>query len=159
MAQNVHRRKRWYDGLPTWSSRVMVLLFAVGGLLVVFDVALMAAFLIQENGNLWSEKATSTPTLAPQWTPTATATPTQDIEPTATTAATAVATATPTEAVDSTPTPTKVMWPTATPSPTPVVIVDWRGEYFAGDLVGSPALVRNDSSINFDWGYGAPAAG
>jgi hypothetical protein len=171
MAQNVQRRKRWYDGLPRWSSRMMVLLFVVGGLLVVFDVALMAAFLMQDSGSLWPGKSTTTATLVPQWTPTATgtlipqwtptatATPTRVIEPTATAVATAVATATSTEAVDPTPTPTHVAWPTATPSPTPVVIVDWRGEYFVGDLVGLPALVRNDPSINFDWGYGAPATG
>ena len=36
----------------------------------------------------------------------------------------------------------------------------WRGEYFANrKLKGSPALVRNDANINFNWGTGAPAAG
>jgi len=34
------------------------------------------------------------------------------------------------------------------------------GEYFANrDVSGSPALVRQDSEIDFDWGYGAPAPG
>jgi len=33
----------------------------------------------------------------------------------------------------------------------------WRGEYFASqDLSGSPALVRSDANLNFNWGWGAP---
>lgn len=37
---------------------------------------------------------------------------------------------------------------------------DWKGEYWANqDLSGSPALVRNDIEIHFDWGEGAPAPG
>ncbi|HZE15236.1 MAG TPA: PA14 domain-containing protein, partial [Mycobacterium sp.] len=36
----------------------------------------------------------------------------------------------------------------------------WKGEYFSNvTLSGSPALVRNDSDINFNWGYGSPASG
>lgn len=36
----------------------------------------------------------------------------------------------------------------------------WRGEYFnSTDLSGSPALVRNDPTIDFDWGFGSPAPG
>jgi hypothetical protein len=42
----------------------------------------------------------------------------------------------------------------------------WRGEYYAGtDLIGAPALVREDRDpngtpgIDFDWGAGAPAEG
>ena len=57
--------------------------------------------------------------------------------------------------------PTFTPAPTSTPvsTPTPVVITEWRGEYFANrDLAGSPALVRNDSEINFDWGGGSPAS-
>lgn len=35
---------------------------------------------------------------------------------------------------------------------------DWRGEYFNNrDLSGSSILVRNDRSIDFDWGLGSPA--
>ncbi|NLE44073.1 MAG: hypothetical protein GX620_05080 [Chloroflexi bacterium] len=57
--------------------------------------------------------------------------------------------------------------PTATASParpsatsTPPVITAWRGEYYGNrDLIGSPLLVRNDASIHFDWGLGAPAGG
>ena len=37
---------------------------------------------------------------------------------------------------------------------------EWKGEYFANrKLTGTPTLVRNDASINFDWGEGSPAAG
>lgn len=38
-------------------------------------------------------------------------------------------------------------------------LTDWKGEYFANQtLSGPPALTRSDSSINFAWGYGSPAA-
>ena len=37
---------------------------------------------------------------------------------------------------------------------------DWRGEYFANpDLSGEPALVRNDTAVDFDWGDASPAPG
>ena len=37
---------------------------------------------------------------------------------------------------------------------------DWKGEYWANpDLAGPSDLVRNDVSLNFDWGTGAPATG
>jgi uncharacterized protein YraI len=50
--------------------------------------------------------------------------------------------------------------PYPTPTQTPVPSQVWYGEYFANkDLAGTPVLVRNDSSINFDWGYGSPGAG
>ncbi len=49
--------------------------------------------------------------------------------------------------------------PTGVPV-TSVPITDWRGEYFANrSLSGSPNLVRNDVSIDFNWGSGSPAAG
>jgi hypothetical protein len=33
---------------------------------------------------------------------------------------------------------------------------DWKGEYYDNpDLVGEPALVRNEVDVNFDWGAGA----
>jgi len=53
--------------------------------------------------------------------------------------------------------PTEVPAPTQTPTPI-VIITEWRGEYF-GDtgLAGSPALLRNDAAVDFDWGDGAPA--
>lgn len=38
-------------------------------------------------------------------------------------------------------------------------ITAWRGEYFSNNsLSGSPALVRDDSSVDFDWGEGRPAS-
>jgi PKD repeat protein len=50
--------------------------------------------------------------------------------------------------------------PTATPVPTPVTIRDWRGEYYNNqNLSGNPVLVRNDVSVNFDWGAGVPSSG
>ena len=37
---------------------------------------------------------------------------------------------------------------------------DWRGEYWSNrSLSGSPALVRNDGALDFNWGWGSPAAG
>ncbi len=37
---------------------------------------------------------------------------------------------------------------------------DWKGEYWANaSLSGSPALTRNDPSLDFSWAAGAPAAG
>jgi hypothetical protein len=70
-------------------------------------------------------------------------------------------TSTPTETVPPpTPTPTSTPVEPPTPTNTPVpVITDWRGEYYANrDLVGEPALVRNDLVVDFNWGLAAPAA-
>lgn len=47
---------------------------------------------------------------------------------------------------------TKVAGPTGSNS--------WRGEYFNNkNLTGTPALVRDDANIDFNWGSGSPAAG
>jgi hypothetical protein len=48
--------------------------------------------------------------------------------------------------------------PVATPTPTPQPPTDaWRGEYYANrDLSGTPALVRDDSAIDFNWGSASP---
>ena len=41
----------------------------------------------------------------------------------------------------------------------PAPITDWKGEYFNNKSIsGTPVTVRNDTSINFDWGAGSPAA-
>ncbi|MDA8186895.1 MAG: PA14 domain-containing protein [Dehalococcoidales bacterium] len=87
--------------------------------------------------------ATATPTQIP-----ATPTPKQ-IPPTAT----------PTQLPTSTPVPTSV--PTATPTPAAnPASPTWKGEYYANaTLSGTPALVRNDAAINFDWGNGPAAPG
>ena len=38
--------------------------------------------------------------------------------------------------------------------------IQWRGAYYPNvDLTGAPVLVRNDPSIDFNWGSGAPTAG
>jgi hypothetical protein len=73
---------------------------------------------------------------------------------------------TPTEPPPSaTPTPTAPI-PSATFTPTPIpptatpAITDWRAEYYDNlSLTGNPVLVRNDASIDFDWGYGSPDPG
>ncbi|MDH7487483.1 MAG: PA14 domain-containing protein, partial [Anaerolineae bacterium] len=45
------------------------------------------------------------------------------------------------------------------PAPEPV-ITEWRGEYYVNlELKGSPALVRNDRAVDFNWGDKAPAPG
>ncbi len=39
-----------------------------------------------------------------------------------------------------------------------ITYADWKGEYFANrSLGGSPALIRNDRAINFDWGNDSPS--
>ncbi|MFN2155638.1 MAG: PA14 domain-containing protein [Anaerolineae bacterium] len=190
MAQNTHRPKKWNEGLPDWSTRLLIALFCVGALIVVIDLALMAGFALRAWGPGGGPTAvvppTSTPTSAgtPTNTPTSTSTTTPAVptstptgnEPTSTPASTptgapttepsatpsSTATTVPTSAPTSTPTsvPTSTPWPTATP-----VISDWRGEYFTGELIGMPVLVRNDRAANggpgisFDWGQGTPAAG
>jgi len=51
----------------------------------------------------------------------------------------------------------KVQWQLKGQTPT---ITQWRGEYFNNiTLGGTPALVRNDAAVNFDWGSGSPAPG
>jgi hypothetical protein len=37
---------------------------------------------------------------------------------------------------------------------------DWKAEYWSNrSLSGSPVLVRNDGAVDFNWGWGSPAAG
>ena len=48
--------------------------------------------------------------------------------------------------------------PQPTATPTPPAVTYWRGEYYTNrDLTGSPAVVRNDAEINFNWGGSAPS--
>ena len=101
--------------------------------------------------------STASPTALPTATPTATSTltptsmPTEIPEPTSTSTATAV------PAPTATPTPAPIATATLTPVPS---AVGWRGEYYANpDLRGSPALVRQDPAIGFDWVFDAPAPG
>jgi len=45
------------------------------------------------------------------------------------------------------------------PTPLPPAAGEWRGDYFNNRyLAGSPALVRNDRQIAFNWGVGSPDA-
>jgi hypothetical protein len=74
-------------------------------------------------------------------------------------------TAAPTYTPSNTPPPTDTPQPTDTPHPTPtptpdVVITDWLGEYFANPtLAGNPVFIRNDVTIDFNWGAGSPGPG
>lgn len=89
-----------------------------------------------------------------QVSPTAAATGLVIQTPTAIPTAGAAATATP----RATATTAATVVATNTAPPTPIVITDWRGDYWANStLSGEPALVRNDSAVFFDWGSGAPA--
>jgi len=50
-----------------------------------------------------------------------------------------------------------VWWEPVQPTP---AYPDWKGQYYSNMyLSGSPTVVRNDPSINFNWGYGPPAPG
>jgi hypothetical protein len=45
-------------------------------------------------------------------------------------------------------------------SAAPLVITNWRGEYFNNaNLSGAPVLVRDDAQLNFNWAAGSPATG
>jgi hypothetical protein len=49
--------------------------------------------------------------------------------------------------------------PPATPIPETSLPGGWQGTYYnTSNLSGSPALVRRDEAIAFDWGFGSPAA-
>jgi uncharacterized protein YraI len=50
--------------------------------------------------------------------------------------------------------------PTTIPTSEPVVINDWRGEYYDNpNLGGSPVLIRNDAVVLFGWGPDSPGPG
>jgi uncharacterized protein YraI len=55
----------------------------------------------------------------------------------------------------------RVSWQlTSSTNPPPTTITNWRGEYYNNkDLSGSPALIRDDAAINFNWNQGTPAPG
>jgi hypothetical protein len=58
--------------------------------------------------------------------------------------------------------PTPIHRPTATPTPFPTVGpgLGWQGEYYTNaSLQGAPRVVREDSAIDFNWGFNAPAPG
>ncbi|WP_019913291.1 PA14 domain-containing protein [Paenibacillus sp. HW567] len=122
--------------------------------------------------------STATPTPVSTATPASTATPTPASTATPTPVSTAtpipasaatpipVSTATPTPVSTATPIPATVSAPTAAPTPTPQVISapapaanGLQGEYFNNmQLSGTPALVRNDAVLDFNWRQGSPDA-
>lgn len=54
----------------------------------------------------------------------------------------------------------KLSWTALSLDNSNTTVSNWRGEYFNNQfLSGTPSLVRDDQSINFNWGTGAPAAG
>jgi len=58
-----------------------------------------------------------------------------------------------------TPLATNTPLPTSSPQAT-AAITNWRGEYFTNRwLSGSPAFIRNDDTIDFNYGNGSPTAG
>ncbi|WP_379144092.1 PA14 domain-containing protein [Paenibacillus sp. sgz500992] len=96
-------------------------------------------------------KSWSAPAVAPTATPTPTPTPTPTATPIATPTATPI------------PTPTATSKPTAMPTPDSndsveaPVVSGLKGEYFKNmTLSGTPALVRNDALLNFNWRQGSP---
>ncbi len=115
-----------------------------------------------------------TPTVASTSTSTATASTTDaaaeaTVEPiTRTLTITEGATTTPTVTVTvmptDTPTDTPTPAPTATSTPEPqiqrpqvLVVNQWRGDYWSNPtLSGEPAVIRNDESVDFNWGTGSP---
>ena len=127
MAQRTDPRKRWFHGLPRWSARMLVLMFAVGALIIVIDLALMAGFALQAGGLPWGESTPARPTSEPEWTPTPTAmvTATQVVEPT----------------LEPTATPTAVDQTTATPTTTsaPPGRIAWKVSSWAGRPTASKA--------------------
>ncbi|MHA6532843.1 PA14 domain-containing protein [Paenibacillus sp. BAC0078] len=103
---------------------------------------------------------TAVPT--PVSTPTVISTPVPTATPTPVPTATATPVSTPTAA----PAPTTVPAPTAAPTPTPPVLSapapaanGLQAEYFNNmQLSGTPALVRNDAVLDFNWRLGSPDA-
>jgi len=50
--------------------------------------------------------------------------------------------------------------PPATATATPVQFPQWKASYFTNrDLSGAAVLVRNETELNIDWGYGSPSPG
>ncbi len=87
----------------------------------------------------WAQAAVPTPTATPTAPP---------------------ATPTPTSTSVSTPTPTASPSPSPTASAGSCTLGQYKAEYFNNmTLSGTPVLTRCESSINYDWGAGSPAAG
>ena len=92
---------------------------------------------------------------------TGTATAATSAEETTTAQEAATATPAPTVTPTVSPTPTPSATPTITPppTPTPLIITDWRGDYWNNPTQsGPPQLTRNDLVIFFNWGEGTADA-
>jgi hypothetical protein len=93
-------------------------------------------------------------------------TPPASTTPTSTTTTSTTTTSTTTTLPATTTTTTVPVTTTTVPVTTTTVpgtcpaIAGWKAEYFNNtSLGGSPALCRDDASINFNWGTGSPATG
>ncbi len=96
---------------------------------------------------------TGAPTAVPTAQPTIAATPSPTVTATNTPTITPTSTASPT----SSPTSSATVAPTNTATPT---AQGYTGEYFTNrNLTGNPAVVRDDTEINFAWSQGVPVAG
>ncbi len=94
---------------------------------------------------------------ADEVTGTATAASSAQEATTAQEAATATPSSTVTPTVTPTPTPSATATITPAPTPTPLIITDWRGDYWNNPTQsGPPVLTRNDLVIFFNWGEGTP---
>ncbi len=94
---------------------------------------------------------------ADEVTGTATAASSAQGATTAQEAATATPSSTVTPTVTPTPTPSATPTITPAPTPTPLIITDWRGDYWNNPTQsGPPVLTRNDLVIFFNWGEGTP---
>ncbi len=109
-----------------------------------------------------TEEAAPTQTSTPRPTRTDTPAPTRTPTSTSTSTSTVTAAATDTPTATDTPAPAATSTPTNTPEPQiqrPQVLVvnQWRGDYWSNPtLSGEPAVIRNDESVDFDWGVGSP---
>ena len=57
-------------------------------------------------------------------------------------------------------TPVPPSTPRPVPTPAPGLPGPWQGEYFSNDdLAGSPAMVRSDAAVDFDWRWESPLPG
>jgi predicted nucleotidyltransferase len=137
----------WHQGRETHTVDVDLYAHQHSITLAMYEIDGWAA------ARLWWE---SLPTATPTRTQTKTPTTTPTLTRTPTTTPTNIPTRTPTKTPTHTSTPTRT--PTLTPTPTRTpTITDWKGEYYNNEtLSGTPALVRNDVDINFEWYDGSP---
>ncbi|HEX9074685.1 MAG TPA: PA14 domain-containing protein, partial [Anaerolineae bacterium] len=130
--------------LPFWVGVIFLLLIGAW-------VAACSVFLLNSGSNDLVLIPSPTPVTLPAITPSPILTPTLAPAATATLVKATLI-----------PAPAGIASTTFVPPPptAPPVITAWRGEYFGNPgLAGTPALVRDDPSVIFDWGTGAPGPG